>query len=974
MIPTLQAIVYHETVALYWDKTAENSIDPYTGYADFEGYRLYRSDDGGKTWGELWEKIYDYNGNQVGWKPIVQYDYSLHQDTSHCVYQNDFDDDDDICGDLVLDTTYTRGIDISEYDPEALWTNIGENTGIHRMYRDITIVDGKEYMYAVTAYDIGLRTYEVEFTYLSDELWQDKLADGGNENEVWDDAEIFTDNNNNEKWDSGEDFIDEERENGTWDLAACICQNDNTTSTATGLSEATCIVILCEGNIPAIWYDEETYTDSNGNGIKDGIEDHDDEKRYNGIWDDAEKYTDCNNNNQYDFDLNLHCADTSWSKSNPDSLLGPNGSGLPSFESPLLYESFTDYNVNGTWDDSEPFIDANDNGVWDKRNNPVNVVTIKPGYFASNVETFEHSGVKEDFTTPSLTNIGNGYISSEPVNEAEVIPSLIRFEVDACLDRNGYGDQNGSFATGCRIDPTHVDCAPGCLSVGSPPSLYAYEIKDTVSYEPKYTEDIYLLDSMDEDSIFFYKGLPGAKYDSDQKKITLPEYIISNFNLDYINHQNVDWASNWTDWFNGFQFRFDNGPYLIDDCINGKWAELFLIPSDFKDLNNNGYRNWYKDEDCDCWVAEESGLMDRMYIQMRYKTNLVEFYSRPNYSYKIEFGSTSLDTAYRVVPISSCNHLPEDENGDQIRTALPFKITNLTLDQDVLLWHYDKGIEEGYVEYGELLKGTCDDCDVNGEEICVMGGICLPRTGYNNCNWEYNEYFHFTDSVYTTNDPDGDDAKLFDFKLWFNEQKYMEYVGANLNDIQTPWSENSRYTLDQLVWHKGLFYKSEKTITQAQYPPDLWFDEDGDNINDNPWQVLYPWKEGDYIEIHPYKWFVDGDSWVMDLSVWGRETTLSSSDMDNISVVPNPYFIESDYNESKGEHRLHFTRLPNNCTLNIYTISGEFVHSIDHNDLFRGDEFWDLKNGQGQLVAPGLYIYVVAASGSEHIGKFAVIR
>ena len=112
----------------------------------------------------------------------------------------------------------------------------------------------------------------------------------------------------------------------------------------------------------------------------------------------------------------------------------------------------------------------------------------------------------------------------------------------------------------------------------------------------------------------------------------------------------------------------------------------------------------------------------------------------------------------------------------------------------------------------------------------------------------------------------------------------------------------------------------------------------------------------------------------MDLSVWGRQVSITSSQLNEISVVPNPYSVESDYNESPGEHRLYFTRLPNKCTLSIYTISGEFVHSINHNDLFRGDEFWDLKNGQGKLIAPGLYIYIVEAFGSQHIGKFAVIR
>ena len=113
----------------------------------------------------------------------------------------------------------------------------------------------------------------------------------------------------------------------------------------------------------------------------------------------------------------------------------------------------------------------------------------------------------------------------------------------------------------------------------------------------------------------------------------------------------------------------------------------------------------------------------------------------------------------------------------------------------------------------------------------------------------------------------------------------------------------------------------------------------------------------------------------MDLGAWGRESEVTASDLDSIAVVPNPYFVESSYNEPFGEHRLHFTRLPNTCTISIYTVSGEFVKEINYSESFRGDVFWDLKNGKDEVVAPGLYIYVVEASGGKkHIGKFAVVR
>ena len=72
---------------------------------------------------------------------------------------------------------------------------------------------------------------------------------------------------------------------------------------------------------------------------------------------------------------------------------------------------------------------------------------------------------------------------------------------------------------------------------------------------------------------------------------------------------------------------------------------------------------------------------------------------------------------------------------------------------------------------------------------------------------------------------------------------------------------------------------------------------------------------------------------------------------------------------------MRFTRLPDKCDISIYTVSGEFVTSISHDDPFDGNEWWNLKNGNNQEIAPGLYIYVVETpSGNKKINKFAVVR
>jgi len=54
--PTITARAGDGKVYLHWDDTSEVSPDPLTGAADFVGYKLYRSENQGKTWGET-----DYN-------------------------------------------------------------------------------------------------------------------------------------------------------------------------------------------------------------------------------------------------------------------------------------------------------------------------------------------------------------------------------------------------------------------------------------------------------------------------------------------------------------------------------------------------------------------------------------------------------------------------------------------------------------------------------------------------------------------------------------------------------------------------------------------------------------------------------------------------------------------------------------------------------------------------------------------------
>ena len=98
-----------------------------------------------------------------------------------------------------------------------------------------------------------------------------------------------------------------------------------------------------------------------------------------------------------------------------------------------------------------------------------------------------------------------------------------------------------------------------------------------------------------------------------------------------------------------------------------------------------------------------------------------------------------------------------------------------------------------------------------------------------------------------------------------------------------------------------------------------------------------------------------------------------------MTVVPNPYVAASNFNESAYLKKLLFTHLPAQCTINIYTITGEMVTSLNHDDPLDGKEWWDLRTINNQEVSPGLYIYTVESTDNngkaiKHVGKFAIIR
>jgi hypothetical protein len=106
----------------------------------------------------------------------------------------------------------------------------------------------------------------------------------------------------------------------------------------------------------------------------------------------------------------------------------------------------------------------------------------------------------------------------------------------------------------------------------------------------------------------------------------------------------------------------------------------------------------------------------------------------------------------------------------------------------------------------------------------------------------------------------------------------------------------------------------------------------------------------------------------------GISIAAARSELANIKVVPDPYYASSSiWETTEGETDLKFHNLPDQCTIRIYTLSGDLIKTLEH-DSGDGTETWNLQSQSHRLVASGMYIYHVESRYGEYLGRFAVVK
>lgn len=126
----------------------------------------------------------------------------------------------------------------------------------------------------------------------------------------------------------------------------------------------------------------------------------------------------------------------------------------------------------------------------------------------------------------------------------------------------------------------------------------------------------------------------------------------------------------------------------------------------------------------------------------------------------------------------------------------------------------------------------------------------------------------------------------------------------------------------------------------------------------------------------------------------------AQDNMDNIYVVPNPYFGLSKFDgrregDMKGDRskRIWFVNLPERATIKIFTLAGDLVDTIEHHGATNEDIItvsrgathgltasgmasWDVLSRHEQILVPGVYLYSVKdhSNGNIKVDKFVIIQ
>jgi hypothetical protein len=130
------------------------------------------------------------------------------------------------------------------------------------------------------------------------------------------------------------------------------------------------------------------------------------------------------------------------------------------------------------------------------------------------------------------------------------------------------------------------------------------------------------------------------------------------------------------------------------------------------------------------------------------------------------------------------------------------------------------------------------------------------------------------------------------------------------------------------------------------------------------------------------------------LLIWHVDDAITSSrginasspaDQNTVNTGSPHYGVSVPNGEGHTTLQMQLTRPAGEYSFNIYTLSGDLVRKIGKDEITLNTDrsldykwvyeyAWDLTNGDGKMVAPGVYLYLARADGETKTNKAVIIR
>lgn len=319
--------------------------------------------------------------------------------------------------------------------------------------------------------------------------------------------------------------------------------------------------------------------------------------------------------------------------------------------------------------------------------------------------------------------------------------------------------------------------------------------------------------------------------------------------------------------------------------------------------------------------------------------------------YEISFEITDADKTYSVTDLNTSTNVLANE---------PF---------------YDAALDNARLFDGIRLQIVDVEPGINEESsfhVTVVGGDITLEDWFlqdpgNNLLRDYE--FRFTNEAYTYTDyyegtPVTAEFAIFDVTDGGETPITVEFHDSDEGNADGHWDVDEAIVIVNAPYTGSGGWEGE-------YPDDYaWRVQFGTTDADG---VIDP---GNVFRLITNKSLTSADRYRFSTAAQRFDPELAKKDMDLIRVVPNPFVVTSGFDTVRDRHEIHFTRLPAECTIKIFTLAGELVKTLAHKSAVNGVSFerWDLKTEFGSEVAYGVYLYHVESPAGKKMGKLAIMR